>query len=200
MRNAGLAAAIAVLWMACDGGPTALTSVPDFRKGGKGPSAQYEFVYAEQSGALESDCWHLPGPYHLFWCGSLDQDDDPTLVLRVVRDGAPVEGGTVTFRRCESVNQRVIMPWYYCGSRLGKGRDKWFDPFPYGDPVEVGPNGMVSLTLQDWGAGEGVEAETGVWGMWWTYDAGNGGKVEADAKWHSLAPDDYCDPIYPDCY
>jgi hypothetical protein len=92
------------------------------------------------------------------------------------------------------------MPWTYCGVLLRKGRDKWFNSFPYGDPVVVGQDGTVSLTLSGWGAGEGVEAVTGVWGLRWTYDAGDGGKVEADAKWHSLAPDDYCDPDYPNCY
>jgi hypothetical protein len=111
---------------------------------------------------------------------------------------APSTSGQLRSRRLRIRERLKAVPGFYCGQRLKKGRDKWFDPFPYGAADYLG-NGLFSLTLDGWGdPTPDAEAVEGVWGMRWYYE-GDGGKKESTSGWYSLAPDGYCDPDFPDC-
>jgi hypothetical protein len=102
------------------------------------------------------------------------------------------------FLRQYGVNTHKIVGWQYCGVRLKKGRDKWFDPFPFGMPVSPGLDGLISLNLDGWGNPDpAVEKEQGVWGLKWEYIPDDG-KPESQ-KWYSLVPDGFCSPQFPDC-
>jgi hypothetical protein len=177
---------------------------PEWAKAVRGPPPpEFTFRYPTGSGEMGSDCVLLPEPYHLFWCGNLPAEPSgpsPTLVFQVLRNGVPVGSseGTVTFSRCENVETHKVVGWQYCGVRQGKGRDKWWDPFPFSVPVTPDVDGLIHLTLEGWGNPDPeVEKEQGVWGMRWEYhpDAGKA----SSGKWYSLVPDGFCNPWYPDC-
>ena len=168
---------------------------------GKGPKAEYGFVYdIEPDGSLGSDCWKKsPEAIYgkTFWCATDDPPTDPTFVLRILKDGVPVEGGTVTFARCEIVRigtryeVGTVMDWVYCGVMLKKYR-RYFGGVDYATvPVDV--DGLASVTLGDfWDAD--VARIQAVWGMSWEYEQGDGRKAEAATKWRDLAHVGYVNP------
>lgn len=165
---------------------------------GKGPKAEHSFVYdTESNHTLGSDCWKTSPEIEFgktFWCGA--PPGDPTFVLRILKDGEPVEGGEVTFKRCECIKDGTryevgtVMDWPYCGVLLKRYR-RHFGGVDY-RVVQVGEDGTASVTLDDfWST---LAREEAVWGMHWEYDQGDGGSPEADVRWVDLAKDGYVNP------
>jgi hypothetical protein len=198
---------LALVAAACQGeGPTVPSTDPAFAKGGipgppgDGPKAEYSFVYdTKPGGSLRSDCWKKSpeGVYgKTFWCATDNPPVDPTFVLQVLKDGVPVDGGEVTFARCENVKASpsfevgTVMDWPYCGVLLKRYR-RYFGGIDY-KTVQVGEEGKFSVLLKDfWVTPARILA---VWGMHWEYDQGDGSKPEADIKWTDLAPERYSNP------
>jgi hypothetical protein len=168
---------------------------PELKKGGApGPpdAVQYEFVYPVDGDDLGSDCLHQPdlGFGRTFWCDK----DEPTFVLQVVAidsDGleTPVEQGTVTFVRCETLSGYPV-DWVKCGSNK-KQYKKYFQEVYYGEDNDLS-GGLAQLTLAEFWL-----LEEPVWGMHWEYDVSDGNKPEADIKWRRLAYEGYTYPPTP---
>jgi hypothetical protein len=92
-------------------------------------------------------------------------------VLQVDADGlrTPVTGGTVMFKRCMDTRTDDPVRWT-CGRKGGfyKGLDY--------EQASVTTNGIAAITLEGWD-------DTSLWGMIWSYDEGDGKKLEAEEHW-----------------
>jgi hypothetical protein len=164
-------------------------------QGGEPPEDEvaYGFEYPEHP---PNDCWRptysedVPPPYpefqigdtipRTFWCEGTDTD--PTFLLKVLADGQSVEGGTVTFKRCED-REGNIYDWVYCGVvGAGKKRHGHYGGVQWGDPVVI-EDGLFQVTLTGWNGN--------IWGMFWVYDKGDGGEAEASQHWFGFGPVGY---------
>jgi len=192
---------------------------------------EISFMYADAlQNEMGSDCWY-PEPEGDPGYGSLNPfgrdfrcavssgtpsgyDTDPKVLTFQVMNGAEaVSSGTVTFWRCEDLeNENQPVRWDLCGVRQQPPNHKRFKAVLYAT-IPLANNGF-SVTFTDrvvlfHGVGDESDYlgdddptypeqpdELGWGGFRWTYEGGSGGEI--NDGWFNIRPYPQGDPYYPD--